>query len=669
MTDYFLNADWGSDSNAGTSPDVPWLSIDKLNNTTFSAGDTINFHCDQEFEGDFFLNNSGTNGNEIIVQSYGVVRGSKAATIKNESGNDGERCIQIGGDYITVRDLHITGAHRAGIEIFQNHTGVTIQNCHIENVGSGVINKGSGNVVEYCFIHANKMAVDDNVNTDFGGIGIINEGIASGSADNNEYRNNILYRCVAPSRYFTEDGGGLECFGSGDGNKFYNNYLIGCKGWIEIGGRNFGTETFENFECYNNIGEDNQGRFIYINDPGGSAPVNISNLHFYNNTYYDPVNPVTAIYIDGAVTDWTGLATKVIIEGNIFEFGSADLYSFDVSDASEPTHENNLYYSAAGGAVGLTLDGSEYNSNPNFEDATKSKFRPTSGNALNNGKSISGYAGAGTDAVGTDVPASNVDMGALQTLVVSEKSGNYFRVNNQITRHNENASFALADSSEIKGSHKWVRTAQELHDIPTALLAPGMTVYVDAMGGNAILKGWEGERQFWLLPTERMVQQRAWFGHTEAQGTGGGSDGATADTYDQRPITDEWFNNIPNCVIDTTNNDFTVNPGVYEIDAEFTMGSVNEMQGALYNETAADYEDACYGLNGWGSTSTELNSNLRVRGMFTALVRSTYRLECFRENEDSTANHTRGRELNKSGVGREQYMKVKLTKISEVLPL
>ena len=69
---YYVDADFGDDSNDGTSPERAWKTIAKLNETVFQPGDTILFKAGCSWEGETFKpQGNGEEGNPIYVGKYG----------------------------------------------------------------------------------------------------------------------------------------------------------------------------------------------------------------------------------------------------------------------------------------------------------------------------------------------------------------------------------------------------------------------------------------------------------------------------------------------------------------------------------------------------------------------------------------------------------------------
>jgi hypothetical protein len=68
-TTYYVSSS-GSDANNGTSTGTPWLTLAKVNATTFSPGDNILFKSGEVFSGSLTVSQSGTAGNPITFGKY-----------------------------------------------------------------------------------------------------------------------------------------------------------------------------------------------------------------------------------------------------------------------------------------------------------------------------------------------------------------------------------------------------------------------------------------------------------------------------------------------------------------------------------------------------------------------------------------------------------------------
>lgn len=120
-TIYYIDPS-GDDSNTGTSPNAPWKTIGKVNETTFQAGDMVLFEAGSIWELTEPLHplGSGEDGNPIVIGAYG--EGDKPYFSAKLVAEDPNRQWQYGDitkhssdalyfedqQYIEIRDLEIT---------------------------------------------------------------------------------------------------------------------------------------------------------------------------------------------------------------------------------------------------------------------------------------------------------------------------------------------------------------------------------------------------------------------------------------------------------------------------------------------------------------------------------------------------------------------------------
>jgi hypothetical protein len=102
-TSYYVSA-VGADGNSGTSPGAPWLTISKVNGTSFSAGDVVSFRGGDTFAGTLIPPTGGVSGRPIVFTSYGTGR----AVING--GNAGG--CSVGVSYVSVTNLNFVGSGR-----------------------------------------------------------------------------------------------------------------------------------------------------------------------------------------------------------------------------------------------------------------------------------------------------------------------------------------------------------------------------------------------------------------------------------------------------------------------------------------------------------------------------------------------------------------------------
>jgi len=103
--DYYVSP-MGSDSNPGTRA-RPWLSIKKVSDANFGAGDCVRFQGGKRFSGtlEFGRDDSGTSAKKVVVTSYG--KGRAVIDGANGSGLKASGC-----DHLVVRNLNFLGSGR-----------------------------------------------------------------------------------------------------------------------------------------------------------------------------------------------------------------------------------------------------------------------------------------------------------------------------------------------------------------------------------------------------------------------------------------------------------------------------------------------------------------------------------------------------------------------------
>ena len=88
--DYYIDSDGGNDSNAGTSPEEAWSTLDKVNSTTFKPGDRLLFENGDVWTGQLSPKGSGEKGNPIIIASYGNAEERPLIQGNNWCGENGD---------------------------------------------------------------------------------------------------------------------------------------------------------------------------------------------------------------------------------------------------------------------------------------------------------------------------------------------------------------------------------------------------------------------------------------------------------------------------------------------------------------------------------------------------------------------------------------------------
>ncbi|HEX2145982.1 MAG TPA: RICIN domain-containing protein [Glycomyces sp.] len=104
-TTYYVSAT-GSDGNAGTSPDQPWRTLDKVNATTFGPGDEILLRSGDVWTGQLWPKGSGTTAAPITVDRYGT--GVKPRIVGAGTVADAVRLFNQ--EYWEIRNLNVSNA-------------------------------------------------------------------------------------------------------------------------------------------------------------------------------------------------------------------------------------------------------------------------------------------------------------------------------------------------------------------------------------------------------------------------------------------------------------------------------------------------------------------------------------------------------------------------------
>ncbi|MDZ7616162.1 MAG: TIM barrel protein, partial [Patescibacteria group bacterium] len=108
---YYLDADNGSDSHLGTSPEKPWKSLEKVNATVVAPGDRLLLKAGTSYAGTLKLQGSGREGAVIVVDMYG--EGAKPSI--DAQGKHDEALLLRNVEYWEVNNLALAnkGEERA----------------------------------------------------------------------------------------------------------------------------------------------------------------------------------------------------------------------------------------------------------------------------------------------------------------------------------------------------------------------------------------------------------------------------------------------------------------------------------------------------------------------------------------------------------------------------
>ncbi len=305
-TNYYVDGINGSDSNAGTSVDHAWRTVQKAadtlvgGDTVYIRGGTYNERVSVYFRGN-------TNGPYITFINY-----PNEVTIIDGTGID----IQHGGlfeiegtNFVRVTGLHILHSNNAGINAVDASHIMIDHNFTYDTVKSGISTWGvadaaivANDIALACNSHPNYPASNENIS------------IASGSS-NIVVKNNYVHLAAnIPDGYSGGEGINIKD-GSHDVKVFSNivhldertdgqpsnRLAFGLDAWSH--------ETYNVF-FYNNIAYNNKTGFVIEAEAGGTA----HDIYVYNNLAYN--NNYAGFYIPNWAQNETSLKKNILFINN-----------------------------------------------------------------------------------------------------------------------------------------------------------------------------------------------------------------------------------------------------------------------------------------------------------------------------------------------------------------
>ncbi len=399
-----MHATAGNDSNNGRSPDSPWRTLDKVNAFNFSPGDRILLRAGQVWNGQLLINNSGTNGNPIIVNRYGS--GNKP--ILNGGGlltNSAATVLLKNSEYLEINNLEITNTNGAtnyqgdlwgilsqlDIEGGMEANHIYIRDCFIHDVNGNVATKETGGIYMTAFSEApsryNNLKIENNVIDRVGGLGIANQSAHASISRSDRYpsinmeirgnrisntgRNNMIVRAsdgsiveyntlINTSRY--DSGHSVFCFntdgiimqyneaygnvGSGDKDRGAYDADYNCRNTIIQ--YNYSHDNFWGFAIMKRaVNENVTIRYnISENDQraiyfyGFEGRSGLTTANFYNNTHYVRSGIQLTVFGSGG---FARTAIKTNYYNNIFYFEDPGS-SWGSFSSSSVNFQNNSFY-------------------------------------------------------------------------------------------------------------------------------------------------------------------------------------------------------------------------------------------------------------------------------------------------------------------------------------
>ncbi|OJU11284.1 MAG: hypothetical protein BGN88_14980, partial [Clostridiales bacterium 43-6] len=218
-TTYYVDSVLGSDNNSGTSPDTPWQTLDKVNATTFSPGETIALKRGSTWTGFLYPKGSGTADASITIDAYGDAGLSLPRIDGNGKIYSADDWVDAAvylknQSYWTIRNLEITN----NAEVWGDRAGI-----HIDGSYYGSDMKGF--LIENNIIHDVASNGDANDHARIGAITLWARSWDQAIADA-IVQNNTIYNTGSTGIYIN----GERYTGPATGVKFLNNYLYNIGG-------------------------------------------------------------------------------------------------------------------------------------------------------------------------------------------------------------------------------------------------------------------------------------------------------------------------------------------------------------------------------------------------------------------------------------------------------
>lgn len=415
-TTYYVDSQSGNDGNSGTSPGQAWRTMEKVGDTTFSAGDSILFRRNQTFtinNNGMFLNGNGNSESRITLGSYGS--GDPPVLSNTNTSNKFTYVIGVWGPYWTIQDIKIDSLNdniiEDGIRVWDNANNVIIQNNHITGVAKGIKLHGSDSIIRNNLIHDLIMLINTpGGDDDVGAIGV--EVTRNGSVVSDVQIHNNTFKNLKQHSYdYGTDGAAVEFYDASDGVRVFNNWIENVDSMTEFGSGN--NQTISNITFHHNIVL-NPAIISYIhNDDSSNFTVNIENISIEHNTIVKNSSTVEGYGI-GFVSS-NNNNNEFMFRNNIISYHNTETeFAYNPGNF---IHTHNLYYlsniAGGGNAPNYELGVGEINGiDPFFTDQDNNDFTllPTSP-----ATAIGAYLGYTHDYNLSPIPTdSPPDLGAFQ---------------------------------------------------------------------------------------------------------------------------------------------------------------------------------------------------------------------------------------------------------------
>lgn len=368
-TTWYFDGVRGDDRFSG-SLEAPWRTVGAVRGLRLRPGDTLLFRRGDRYAGSWVIDESGAEGDRIVISSYG------AGPPPLFSGEDSPSILEIRGAWVLLKGLSFV--HGATLHAWNSdgYTGsgavliaegadhVSVSDCDFHDVGVGIKIYGRYASIFHNYFHDLVIAYADK-SLSYGAIGI------SIDASDAEVSNNEFNKCRSTASPYGADGGAIEIEGfSGpkDNISIHHNRSRECQGFLEV------TETTSHdVDIYENVSDDYQ-QFVAFDTT--TVP---HSYRVYRNTVVRSRQPgacdVFAIFYyrePGFPPDDAWMSLK----DNIFYVPICKVlrgsYTFVPYDYP---HSGNVYYDGGPDPVGYPLGPGDVVADPQFVDFYARDFR------------------------------------------------------------------------------------------------------------------------------------------------------------------------------------------------------------------------------------------------------------------------------------------------------
>lgn len=405
---YYVSSE-GKDSNSGLSENKAWLSLSKVNEHSFSPGDTLYFRAGDEFNGTLRLSadDAGSSELRLHISSFGTAKAringveGRAVyadscsffTLENlelkglgrKSGSSSDGLLLINSHDVELNELEVYGFQHSGIHVFKCQD-ISIRYVHAHNNGFAGIHVSGSSIWErdaydnsnihiaHCIAENNPG--DPTVLDNHSGNGILASSVRNGRIEYCEAFKNgwdmpwtgngpvgiwiwdctdfTIQHCVSHHNRTNpqaKDGGGFDLDGGVSNSVIqycisHNNEGIGY-GLFEFGAAKAWKNNTIRYCISHNDGSLNQGSLgIWKSDGEGS----LSNCQIYNNTFYNSFPGSGNLWI---YDNYPGIQFR----NNVFMYTGNLLV--EGSEIKDEVFEGNLYWNLNGKSSFLTFESLE----------------------------------------------------------------------------------------------------------------------------------------------------------------------------------------------------------------------------------------------------------------------------------------------------------------------